>query len=730
MKNEIKKIADDNSGLSFCIVLLIVAVFSVFIVGTYQILDRHVIENETDSEMHGAYYAAEGLVRLTSTYLDRVSADLAATMQEEAGSKTEIKVEDFIERLNNKVASIDFKSMISGDFDYEVTSLSVSPSANTSSLYTCTYEITAIVKFDDETHKKVKGTYGIVFNSTSTETATTNKLIINKSTSMLIALDDISADKESSLNGNVELIGTFTYPTHYPWATISGYDNTLYGNNNNVYQVDSTSLKKGNIKIPTIPNAPTIESFDLPSYSGKALEDYSTFLLDRNIYLGTGYNWTGPFSYSKTKMYRECEELELTNLAGISGYLTINTNKDDCYLLCKTMDFDNTLTINAGGDNFKLYVTDTLTLKNGGELVVNTNGNDVYLAVENIVSEKSGLLSTYRPNKISIETTGSGTVYIYINNYEQYKDITFTANITNESDVVIIFNCDFYVDSEGISNLTSYDSMVFNINKPSSSDAGDLKVFVIDDPDSGAEHYFKLYKNSTVQFNAAADTNFSLIADHIYMQGQMVLNGDATLNMYARETCELTGEDGNNNSLSNFTESDKNLSDQEKANKIIDTKLNLYYYGTEDFKITNYKACSNFYVASDANIYITNSYFYGNIFSSAKDPEEGERTCLYFENSYLSCGAIYAPKVTVVITGDPNAATKYETQNVGTFATCVFASITGTNILIYGNSMTMSSCVSQIELELEFELDYNTLVGADGETYFAEHFLRGIKEVK
>ncbi len=727
MKKRLKKIADDNSGLSFCIVLLIVAVFSVFIVGTYQILDRHVIENETDSEMHNAYYQAEGAVRLTSTYIDKIAAELAEKMQEEAADNSkEIEDTEFIERLNQKIDAMDFKTKVSDSFDYDIQSVMVNEIANPSpDKFTCAYTITAVVNYEDGMQKKVRGTYGIIFNTTTYESEEITTLTIDESSPMLVALEDVKAESMSVLSGKIELIGDFTYPTYYPIETIEGINYENYTNQyDGFYSVDQKSLNRGKVKIPTIPNAPTIESFDLPEFSGKNLSD------DNSVGI---FEINSTIEFNKNNKYKEYNKYTILNRISSLNYgkLTLDVKADDCYFLCKILKFDNLLTINANADNFKLYISEELILQNGGKLKVNTNGHDVYIAANKISSDTSGVIGSYLPTGINITTTGSGTVYIYINDYEQYKDITFTTNITNESDVIIIFNCDFYVDAEGVSGDTSYDSMVFNVNKPSSADAGDLKVFIIDDPDTATEHYFRLYKNSPVTFNAEDGTNLKLIADHVYMQGKMIIEGDATLDMYARETCFLDGIADNDNCLSNFTDSDKTIDDDQKAEKIVNTKLNLYYYGTDDFIINNYKACSNFYISSDANIEINNSYFYGNIYSAAAEPGASEsRTELWFKNSYLSCGAIYAPNVNVIVDGDINSANKYQTTSTGNHATCVFASITGTNIFIYGDSLLMSSCVKKSIGVVSIKLDFETLVAATGDTYVADHFIKGIKEIK
>ncbi len=716
----LKKVFKNNTnekGMSLLIVMMIIAVFSVLILGTYTILNRHIIRTTETKDGQGAYYAAEGVLRLISTDIDKRAEAIAIAANE---ANEDLSAEEFTTRLNASLATwtdTEIKNLARSAYSFsEVVSASIAPVSVTTENYTCCYKLTAVMDCNDNVRKKVSGIYGVVFLSSSSEIASYNKMIIDENSPMLVALEDVDADSVSSLNGKVELRGSFSYPDHYPYL-----DNPeMYINEDIVYKVDNTSLAGANVRIPNIPQPPTSEIYTEPQWHVRTpTELLDTSIFSQNTTIEVPYNpnlWT-------TRKYREYSKINIRNFAsGINnGKLTVNINQDDCYILTRDMEWDNDVTLNVNGKNFVFYIDRELNMQNGAKLHVNLNDNDVFIVINSYVSSTSSL-GMYTPNQIQVTTTGTGTLYIFIKEYEQYNLNSFTADFTNESNVSVVFLCDFYTG-------TQYKEVIFNANTPSGKKkAGDLNVFVSDDD---AESHFTVNRNSKLRFNTAEGTKLSVIADHVNILGQMEIGGNATLNLYARKDCTVSGDPSNpNNNLSNFTFNDAGMTDEEKAKKIVDTKFNIYYYGTEPFSVSDYKCCSNFYMADFADINITNTTFYGNIYSAARDPENGEtRKKISFTDSYLSCGAIYAPRMDIDLYGDGSKryADKFQT-NEGRYAACVFACITGTNVSFSDNVIVKTSTVTSENLELEIEMEYTSGVVSDGSSFEKSHFYRGFKE--
>ncbi|MCR5585136.1 MAG: hypothetical protein K6F63_06875 [Lachnospiraceae bacterium] len=706
--------------MSLVIVMMIIAVFSVLIIGTYTVLDRHV-SNTVDSEANnGAYYTGEGVLRITSTEIDQ----LAFKISNDANAREEVLTKDeFVTRLNASIASqVEgyFVSKIdSGSFnEYNIESITVVPSTMTSDEYTCLYDITTIISNDRNTRKKITGIYGVLYLTESSQSTTTTTMIINENTPMLTALEDITSERQVSLNGNAKLKGSFTYPDHYSAET----DPEHFENNGNTFEVDTSTLVRGNVKIPEIPDPPNEGShanlfrYETPSgINGKySTKDINTISLPR-------VNNQGQTQYD----FYMWDEFQ------VNSKLTINiaSNADDCYTNFGSLILKDEVELNVHSDGYQFQVGSNFAAGRRGKLTVNTNGHDVYILCNNLTPD-------YDTETLTVKTTGSGTVYIYFyNNIQQQNKDNIDVDITNEGDINIIIINNLIINN-------GYRKITFNAFPPIGSDhGGTINFFVIDRADSDNNHRFGIWQNGSMAFNAPAGTNINVIADNLYMYGDLEINGEAPVNLYARKRCQFNGDPWNNNhypvlkTLSNFSFTDDSLNENEKAKKIIDTGLNIYYYGTEDLIIKNYKCCANFYSAGAADIDIANCLFYGNIFSSAPSPQNGRsRYNLKFQNSYLSCGAIYAPRmnidvegVTTVYKDEPNPYPHSYITDEGSFVTCIFACVTGYNIDFSGNSMAKSSNVATEHMELHVEMDFMPGVVAIGDNYSGSHFFRGFK---
>ena len=711
-----ENLKNNNRGMSLVIMLMLIAVFSVFIIGTYTILDRHV-SNTVDSEANnGAYYTGEGVLRITSTEIDKFAFEISneANLNEEVLTRAE-----FTTRLNATIASQTeeyFKDKIAaGSFEeYNIESVTVVPSSVESDEYTCLFDITTIISNDRNTRKKITGTYGVLYLTESSQSTTTSMMVINESTPMLTAIEDITAQNSVSLNGNAKLRGEFSYPGHYNAAA----DAEHFYNNDNTFVVDTSSLVRGDVKIPEIPD---------PPYEG----DPSTLRNQYPIgppYLGDG--WTHWYSDQRN---RQVINIPFTGLVWntgrneqrkdfyVNGYmyvqnrsLTINVNTDNAFIKCQNLEIDNELIINAYADNFKFMVDSNLVAKDEGKLKVNTNGHDVYMLCNNLYPDP-------HIGDINVETTGSGTLFIYFySTIQQNNEANININVKNEGTVNIVIINQFWVNDGGYGNIT------FNAQNPAGQDhAGDLNFFVVG-------HQFGIWQSGSMTFNASEGTKLNVIADNLVMRGDLKMLGDATVNVYARQSCEFNGDPYTNGyprlrALSNFQFGDEDLSENDKAQKIINPKLNVYYYGTNTLIVRNYMCCANFFSAGAADIDIRNCLFYGNIFSAAPGPEGNARRFeLDFKNSYLSCGAIYAPRMNVVVDGDRASSNIYDTDE-GQFVTCIFACVTGYNIDFTGNAMAKSSNVATEHMVLEVEMEFMPGVVAIGEDYSGSHFFRGFK---
>ena len=719
MKKAIDLVKNNNRGMSLLIMLMMIAVFSVFIIGTYGILNRHIIRTTYSEDEQGAYYAAESVLKLSSTQIDRLAYDIS----NEYNAREQVLTKaQFITELDARVASNQdiFLSAVQDEFsEYHVDSVYVVPNPTESAKYTRLYDITAYISNDRQVDKKVTGTYGVLYLTESSSSESTSVMIINESTPMLTALENVTADASCSLNGNAILKGTFTYPGHYDAATdpVHFFFKDSNGNILRKYDVDTSSLVRNNVKIPTIPDPPysgNPNNIEFPDAIGPKPVDgdiNSANTQTVNIpFLGRRY-------YPENTIYRKDYVVYGTKFLATSRSLTINANEDDCYIIADSMVINNDIIINAYGDNFRIKLTNEVLCQKNGRMIVNTYGHDVFLLASNLKMESD-------VENITIETTGSGNVYLFFNGFfqpgfndNQYHNLNL--NVKNESNLhMVILGGHVYV------NWGTYSNITFNCTKPANADAGIVNFFVANDT-------FGILARGSMTFNAEEATHLNVIADKLVMNGDLKINGKATVNIYARQSCTFNGNPDDNSTyppmkyLSNYPFNDAGMTENEKAKKIIDTKLNIYYYGSTPLTIANYMCCANYYSAKNADIIINNSSFYGNIFSSAPAPEEGQdRYKIDFNNSYISCGAIYAPRMNINIRGDENYPYKRNTDE-GTFSSCVFAAATGYNINFIGSSMIKSSDIVTQSMELIVEMEFTPGVVAVGDSYTGSHFSRG-----
>ncbi|MBQ7636949.1 MAG: hypothetical protein IJS80_06540 [Lachnospiraceae bacterium] len=715
MKGELLK--NNNKGMSLVIMLMLIAVFSVFIVGTYAILDRHIVRTTYSEDEQGAYYVAESVLKLSSTQIDRMAYDISNEYNEQQKVLTK---DQFITELDARVASNQdiFLSAVQDEFsEYSVNRVYVLPNETESETYTRLYDITAFISNERKVdNKKVTGTYGVIYLTESSQSSSTSVMIINESTPMLTALEDVSADASCSLNGNAILKGTFSYPGHYDPAV----DPVHFFNNDKTYEVDTSSLVRNNVKIPTIPDPPysgNPNNISFPDAVGNAPVSGDIYSANSGQTLDLPF-WGHPYYPAERWIERKDYVVHGTKFYITGRSYTINVNADDCYIVADSLIMNNDLIINTYGDNFRIRLNNQILCQRNGRMIVNTNGHDVFIVASNLKMEDD-------VENITIETTGTGNVYLFFNGFFQpgFNDNNYhnlNLNVKNESNVnMVILGGHIYV------NWGTYSNITFNCEKPAGvTDAGIVNFFV-------AQDEFGIKARGSMTFNAEEGTHLNIIADKLVMNGDLKIEGEASVNIYARQSCDFNGNPDDYSTypsmkyLSNYPFNDEDMTENEKAQKIVDTKLNIYYYGSSALKISNYMCCANFYSAKEANIIINNSSFYGNIFSSAPAPEEGEdRHRIDFNNSYISCGAIYAPRMNINISGD--AAYPYKrTTDEGIFSSCVFAAATGYNINFRGSSMIKSSDIIKQSMELIVEMEFTPGVVAVGDSYSGSHFSRG-----
>ncbi len=715
--------------------IMLIAVFSVFIIGTYTILNRHV-SNTVDSEAdNGAYYTGEGVLRITSTEIDK----LAYKISNDANINEEVLTRDeFVTRLNATIASqVDnyFVSKIEpGSFaEYNIDSVTVVPSSLTSDEYTCLYDITAIISNDRNTRKKITGIYGVLYLTESSQSTHTNYMIINESTPMLTAMENITSENSVSLNGNAKLTGNFSYPGHYNATT----DAEHYQNNGHEFKVDTSSLVRGNVKISTLPSPP-YEGDQASIKVGYALGPNYANNIQSADHPVINIPFMAPLYYPNTPVERvDCELGGTTNIDGHSLTINVDSGVVNGYLRSGVMNINDDLIINIHCDGF-IFDLGQVTAGENGKIIINTNGHDVIFKYNNLYIDKN-------TKDIDIITTGTGRVYMYFyqelrknNSWENNSFSEININVTNEETVTLCIVNNLYVD-----HYNNYEKVIFNAKVPDDkSKAGDVNFFVIDNKSIDNNHKFGINRGNTMAFNSPEGTRINVIADNLEMYGNLEITGGSNINIYARKRCTFDGEHNFNlqdghyvelKTLSNFSFTDKDLEENEKASKIIETGLNIYYYGSEDLIIRHYMCCSNFYSAGSANINIDNCLFYGNLFSSAPEPQNGQkRAVMNFRNSYLSCGAIYAPRMNINIDGKNTNSRFNERPNIyitdeGNFATCIFACVTGHTINFTGNSMAKSSNVATEHMELEVEMEFMPGVVAIGDSYSGSNFFRGFK---
>ncbi len=762
MKKAYDLVKNNNRGMSLLIMLMMIAVFSVFIIGTYGILNRHIIRTTYSEDEQGAYYAAESVLKLSSTQIDRLAYDIS----NEYNAREQVLTKaQFITELDARVASNQdiFLSAVQDEFsEYHVNSVYVVPNPTESEKYTRLYDITAYISNDRQVDKKVTGTYGVLYLTESSSTETTSVMIINESTPMLTALENVDADESCSLNGNAILKGTFTYPGHYDVST----DPVHFYNNEKTYNVDTSTLVRSNVKIPTIPDPPyegDPSSIVVPGYVGpQPVPGYSSQTSVINL------PWDGHLDYPADVIVSRHDYIINGNMEINNGHsLNINISDDDCYLIANSIKIYGTLTIDANGDNFRIKLNSGIECGPGGKLVINTHGNDVFILTNNVNFGDDP--AAYDNVDVDIDTTGSGNVYIFVEGYwpksfGNGETHSTRFNLCNESNVhLVVLNGHVNLDWGTYSNIT------FNCTKPNGVSEGGVVNFFI-----ATDNAFGIKSHGSMTFNMQEKTHLNIIANHLVMNGDLEINGDSYVNLYARQSCSFDGHDPYNyvwptpvvpepKFLSNYPFNDAGMSESDKAKKIVKTNLNVYYYGSSDLTISHYMCCANFYSAKNANIIINNSLFYGNIFSSAPAPEEGkDRYRIDFNNSYISCGAIYAPRMDININGDPpssegaqnssityydnllniknllsNPSTKDQVSQVqkdmlqkretdeGLFSSCVFAAVTGYNVNFNGMSMIKSSDIVTVGMELHVEMEFTPGVVAVGDSYTGSHFSRG-----
>jgi hypothetical protein len=629
-------------GMSLVIMIMLIAVFSVFIIGTYTILNRHV-SNTVDSEAdNGAYYTGEGVLRITSTEIDK----LAYKISNDANINEEVLTRDeFVTRLNATIASqVDnyFVSKIEpGSFaEYNIDSVTVVPSSLTSDEYTCLYDITAIISNDRNTRKKITGTYGVLYLTESSQSTHTSVMIINESTPMLTAIENITSESMVSLNGNAKLTGDFSYPGHYNAAT----DAEHYQNNGNRFEVDTTSLIRGNVKIPEVPSPPFEGDKDQITRDNPIGNSLVSYLYSSQIpVLNVPFN--APTYYSGGRNVERVDCL-IGGGATIDDPFVFNINENahrGFFLSYQDIIVQNEFVINVNCDGF-VFEAGNLKADVNGKLIINTNGHDIFFKFRN-------LEFTDETKQMNITTTGTGNVYMYFDFVKANTVNDLVVNSCIEGSFNIVFTNNLRVDNES-------KKLIFKLNIPEGKkESGDFNLFVVNKKDNpNAEIIFGIWKTGVMVFDGPAGTHLNIIADRLHMQGDLQIIGNPGLNFYARKKCEFDGARVSGQdwwhyppiaALSNYTFKDEEgnvytddsfLTENEKAVKIIDTGLNVYYYGTEALNIKHYKCCGNFYSANSANINIENCIFYGNIFSSAPNPERNQhRFLLNFKNSDLSC---------------------------------------------------------------------------------------------